>query len=77
MKRTWWSALVRSIGQPVQRRIDRLFAAEDANAVAHGWQIQRLPGGGRRYRDPRWDAIRDAAEAPVATPSDARTEVRR
>lgn len=46
------------ISRLVNRWIDRLFGDEDANAMAHGWQITRLPGGGRRYRDPRWDQLR-------------------
>ena len=46
------------IGRLFDRWIDRLFAAEDANAVAHGWEIRRKRGGGRVYRDPRWDTIR-------------------
>ena len=78
MKRTRWSeALVRSISQLMRRLLDRLFLDEDTNAVEHGWEIQRLPRGGRRYRDPRWNSVRDNADARIATPGEARTEVRR
>jgi hypothetical protein len=78
MKRTRWSkALARSISQLMRRWLDRLFLDEDANAMAHGWEIQRLPRGGRRYRDPRWDSVRDNPEARITTPGEARTEVRR
>jgi hypothetical protein len=46
------------IGHLCTGLLDRLFADEDANALAHGWQIRRTRGGGRSYRDPRWDTIR-------------------
>jgi len=43
-----------SFDQPRQR----LFAATDATARQHGWQIISLSGGlGRRYRDPRFDNL--------------------
>jgi hypothetical protein len=36
----------------------RLFAATDATAREHGWQIIPTNGGlGRRYRDPRFDNL--------------------
>ena len=41
---------------------DRLFAMNDAEAYWRSWQITRTHGGpGRRYRDPRFDAL---AECP-------------
>jgi hypothetical protein len=41
---------------------DRLFAMNDAEAYWRSWQIIRTHGGlGRRYRDPRFDAL---AECP-------------
>jgi hypothetical protein len=46
------------LGRLFDRVINRLFADEDAHALAKGWEITRLPHGGRRYRDPRWDSIR-------------------
>lgn len=46
------------IGRFFDRMIDRLFADEDAHALAKGYQITKLPHGGRRYRDPRWDSVR-------------------
>jgi hypothetical protein len=64
---------IRWIRQPIGRWLDRLFMDEDANAIAHGWDIQRLPHGGRRYRDPRWDTVREARAAHAAN---ARTEIR-
>lgn len=41
------------------RRIaERLFAAGDAEAGRHGWQIIRTCGGfGRRYRNPMFDTL--------------------
>jgi hypothetical protein len=61
------------IGRLLDRLVDRLFADEDTSATARGWEIRRLPGGGRAYRDPRWNSIsrcdscggtgRDAASA--------------
>jgi hypothetical protein len=37
---------------------DRLFAADDARAHRHGWQITAQRGGlGRSYRDPRFDLL--------------------
>lgn len=36
----------------------RIFVADDAVALARGWNISRSPKGfGRVYRDPRWDLI--------------------
>jgi hypothetical protein len=45
------------IGHLCTGLLDRLFADEDANALAHGWEIRRTRHGGRSYRDPRWDTI--------------------
>jgi len=37
---------------------DRAFAATDADARQHGWQVTSAQGGlGRRYRDPRLDTL--------------------
>ncbi len=37
---------------------ERLFAADDATAQRHGWQVTPVHGGlGRRYRDPRFDSL--------------------
>jgi cytochrome c553 len=36
----------------------RLFAASDADARRHGWQVTCVQSGfGRRYRDPRFDML--------------------
>jgi hypothetical protein len=52
---SWLAALPRRLG-------DRLFAMNDAEAYWHSWQIITTHGGlGRRYRDPRFDAL---AECP-------------
>jgi hypothetical protein len=41
---------------------DRWFAVNDAEADWHGWQMTRIHGGlGRRYRDPRFDALDQCA----------------
>ncbi|HEX5403045.1 MAG TPA: hypothetical protein VFX16_12165 [Pseudonocardiaceae bacterium] len=50
--------LLGRIGRLVNQWIDRLFAAEDAHAMAHGWEVRRIRGGGRAYRDPRWNYVR-------------------
>jgi hypothetical protein len=50
--------LHRPIGRLLDRLVDRLFADEDASATARGREIRRLPGGGRAYRDPRWNSVR-------------------
>jgi len=43
----------------------RLFLDDDAAALVRGWEVRRLPaGGGREYRDRRWDLI--AGCAPCA-----------
>jgi hypothetical protein len=52
---SWLVSLLRSPG-------DRLFAMNDTEAYWRDWQIVRIYGGlGRRYRDPRFDAL---AECP-------------
>jgi hypothetical protein len=46
----------------LQRRGDRWFAMNDAEADWQGWQTTRIHGGlGRRYRDPRFDALAECA----------------
>ncbi len=41
---------------------DRWFAMNDAEAQWRGWQMTRVHGGlGRRYRDPRFDALAECA----------------
>lgn len=73
------------IARIVERILDRLFLAEDANAVTHGWEIHRTPRG-RRYRDPRWDTVHTCplcagagcsgcADTGVVRTDPARTEV--
>lgn len=48
---SWLAGIIRAAG-------DRLFAAGDAEALRHGWQITRTRGGlGRRYHDPRYGAL--------------------
>ena len=52
---SWLAALPRRLG-------DRLFAMNDAEAYWRTWQITSAHGGlGRRYHDPRFDAL---AERP-------------
>lgn len=49
--RTWSRASLSAIAE-------RVFAATDAEAIRHGWQIGATNGGfGRRYRDPRFDTL--------------------
>jgi hypothetical protein len=53
----WLGNLVAALG-------GRLFAADDATAVQHGWEITvRSRGLGRAYRDPHFGAPR-AQEDP-------------
>ena len=41
-----------------RRRGDHLFSWNDTEAYWRGWQITKVHGGfGRRYRDPRFDAL--------------------
>jgi hypothetical protein len=50
------AALPRRIG-------DRLFAMNDAEAGWRGWQAINAYGGlGRRYRDPRFDLLRECPQ---------------
>ena len=52
---SWLAAIPRRLG-------DRLFAMNDAEAYWRSWQITSTHDGlGRRYRDPRFDAL---AECP-------------
>lgn len=64
----WLAGLPRRTGA-------RLFAANDAEAGWHGWQVTVLAGGlARRYRDARYDTMRAQlnARAAQADPYDAR-----
>jgi hypothetical protein len=55
----WLSGFPRRAGR-------RLFAVNDAEAGWRGWQVTEFAGGlGRRYRDARFDALRDPAGRPV------------
>jgi len=48
---SWLAYIPRRLG-------DRLFSWNDTEAYWRGWQIIRVHGGlGRRYRDPRFDAL--------------------
>jgi hypothetical protein len=39
---------------------DRIFAEPDARARQHGWSVEVRHGGmSRRYRDPRFDSLRN------------------
>ncbi len=45
-----------------------LFAATDAAARQHGWQVTSTRWGfGRSYRDPRFDSLNRADEPPSAS----------
>jgi hypothetical protein len=53
----WLADLPRRLG-------NRLFAKNDAEAGWRGWERTVTAGGlGRRYRDPRFDALREEFEA--------------
>lgn len=42
---------------------ERTFAATDAEARRHGWQVSITHGGfGRKYRDPRFDSLAACAD---------------
>lgn len=48
-------------------RADRaLFAAQDERARGHGWTVARTGFGARRYRDPRFDALKAARAGRAA-----------
>ena len=52
-----------ALAAQIRAAADRLFAADDARAERHGWQIGVGPGGlSRSYRDPRFDNL--SAELP-------------
>lgn len=52
---SWLAGLPRRLG-------DRLFAMNDAEAYWNDWQIIPIHGGlGRRYRDPRFDALAECS----------------
>jgi hypothetical protein len=58
---------IRGAVRAVARKLsDRIHAAEDARARALGWEITEIPGWlglhGRSYRDPRFDARRQALQ---------------
>jgi hypothetical protein len=62
----WLSGLTRRVGT-------RLFAKADAEAGWRRWEITELRGGlARRYRDPRFDALRSLHD--VAEQMSARLE---
>ena len=51
----WLASLLRRCG-------DRWFAMNDAEAEWRGWHMTRTHAGlGRRYRDPRFDALAECA----------------
>jgi hypothetical protein len=53
------------IGLP-RRAGNRLFAMNDEEAGWRGWQVTEFAGGlGRRYRDARFDALRDPADCSL------------
>ena len=48
---SWLAYIPRRLG-------DHIFTWNDSEAYWHGWQITKVHGGlGRRYRDPRFDAL--------------------
>lgn len=74
LEREWGTAMfhitetvarIRSTVRALLDRADRaLCAAEDERARGHGWTVTRVGFGARRYRDPRFDALK-AARADV------------
>ena len=60
---SWLRALPRRLG-------DRLFAMNDAEAYWRSWQTTRTHGGlGRRYRDPRFDALAECPKCQGSGPT--------
>jgi hypothetical protein len=52
----WWTIIRRHLAAIPRRFGTRLFAATDAEARWHDWQVTELHLGlTRRYRDPRFD----------------------
>jgi hypothetical protein len=53
---SWLAGFPRRVG-------DRLFTMNDAEAYWRDWQTIRIHGGlGRRYRDPRFDALAECSQ---------------
>ena len=65
--------LLDALLRPRRSHVARVTERADAEAHAAGLTVEVLPGGVRRYRDPRLDQLatrrtRDAAVTPVADP---------
>ena len=48
---------LRALRLHVEQLADRLHADADAQALARGWSVQRLPWGTRRYSHPAVTAV--------------------
>lgn len=48
------------LGELVARADRASCAAQDERAHRHGWTVTRTGFGARRYRDPRFDALKAA-----------------
>ncbi|MEV0829481.1 hypothetical protein [Nonomuraea rubra] len=65
---------IRSYVSELLARADRALCADrDERARQYGWTVTRTGFGSRRYRDPRFDALRAArlAGSPAARESSA------
>jgi hypothetical protein len=48
---------------------DRIFAEPDERARRNGWSVEIRHGGmSRRYRDPRFESLRDRQSSPQFSP---------
>ncbi|WP_169789177.1 hypothetical protein [Nonomuraea candida] len=58
---TGWAARIAArVGALVARADRAVCAGQDERARRHGWTVTRTGFGSRRYRDPRFDALRAA-----------------
>ena len=50
------------LARQARRARDHRLARDNAIAAANGWQVQRIAPGTYRYRDPRFETQRRAAQ---------------
>ncbi|TMR90559.1 hypothetical protein [Nonomuraea basaltis] len=55
-------------GELLDRADRSLCAGQDERARARGWTVTRTGFGARRYRDPRFDALKGAARVGAGAP---------
>jgi hypothetical protein len=65
------SRLLATLLRPLRAYAARVTERADAEAIVVGLTVEVLPGGVRRYRDPRLDqlAVRRASQPPISSPA--------